>query len=147
MLFPEADDSPFTAFQAAEEHDVASYIPRAWSRPSERIPQRPELRAPLNPWVYAHGSKPIGAASDHEFSHNGLLQFRRQLPLWRFTDRVSSRRLDFCSTPAELARFAKDTGSSCSSMFLTQPPVKRVLVAVQGGHMPEERLDMERMKA
>lgn len=29
-------------------------------------------------------------------------------------------------------------------MFLTQPPVKRVLITVQGGYMPQEQVDLEK---
>lgn len=41
-------------------------------------------------------------------------------------------------------RLVSSVGSTCTSMFLTQPPVKRVLITVQGGYLPEEKVDLEK---
>ncbi|KAF3039600.1 hypothetical protein E8E12_009441 [Didymella heteroderae] len=142
-LFLASDNLPFEAFKAAEESDIASRNPRAWQRPSQRIRSRPEFRAMFNPWIFMHGCEAISSAADSDFAQYNL-GYRRAPPMWRFTDRVSSGRLEFCFTPADLIRFASNAVSSCNAMFLTQPPVKRVLIVVQGGYMPEEKVDLEK---
>lgn len=37
-----------------------------------------------------------------------------------------------------------DAEASWNTMFLTQPPVKRLKVSVQGGYMPDEEFDVEK---
>ncbi|KAJ4379537.1 hypothetical protein N0V86_004718 [Didymella sp. IMI 355093] len=143
-LFLEADSSPFALFQAAEEHDLASHAAAAWQEPSQRIPARAEFRAMFNPWIYTHGCAPISVNTQAQDGFEGFLRRASYCPVWRFTDRVSAGRLDFCFTPAELVRFVRPRGASWEAMFLTQPPVRRVLVAVQGGYMADENFDVER---
>ncbi|KAF2627129.1 hypothetical protein BU25DRAFT_458935 [Macroventuria anomochaeta] len=139
-LFLEASNSTFAAFKAAEEHGITARLPPAFQPAQQRIPLRPEFRALFNPWIYMHGCEPICSSFD------GLEDpwRRRQPPIWRFTDRVSSGRLDFCFTPAELVSVVDQTGASWDRMFLTQPPVRRVLITVQGGYMPAEYFDLEK---
>jgi hypothetical protein len=144
ILFLEADSAPFALFQAAEEHDLASHAAAAWQRPSQRIPARPEFRAMFNPWIYTHGCAPISMNTGDQDGFASFLRRASCNPVWRFTDRVSAGRLDFCFTPAELVRFVRARGASWEAMFLTQPPVRRVLVAVQGGYMADEKFDVER---
>lgn len=143
ILFLETDDSPFEAFKAAEEHDIAARKFPGWQRPQNRIRSRPEFRAMFNPWVFTHGCEAINSVEENEFGAYNLTAYRRGPPTWRFTDRVSSGRLDFCLTPAQLTRFVNDPAASCNEMFLTQPPVKRVLIAFQGGYMQKETADLE----
>ncbi|KAJ4395287.1 hypothetical protein N0V91_010931 [Didymella pomorum] len=145
ILFLETDSTPFKAFKAAEEYDIAARSPAAWQRPSNRIRSRPEFRAMFNPWIFTHGCEPINSLEESEIYGGYFLQLAGRIPpTWRFTDRVSSGRLDFCLIPAELRRFASNVESACTSMFLTQPPVKRVLITVQGGYMSEEKVDLEK---
>jgi hypothetical protein len=143
-LFLDSDSSPFEALKAAEEHGITTRKPPGWERPSNRIRSRPEFCAMFNPWIFTHGCEAISSVNETGFAAYDLTGYRLAPPTWRFTDRVSSGRLDFCLTPAEVMRFAGDIASSYESMFLTQPPVKRVLIAVQGGYMPQEKVDLEK---
>ena len=139
-LFLEPDTAPFDAFKAAEEHDIVARNPPAWKLPAYRILLRPEFRAMFNPWIFTHGCEPI-----YPFPEDGIIgYFDRQPMWWGFTDRVSSGRLEYSFVPAELARFASSPDSSFNSMFLTQPPVRRVLVAIRGGYMAEEEATLEK---
>ena len=98
----------------------------------------------FNPWIFTHGCEAISSVEENEFNAFNLTRNRPFPPTWRFTDRNSSGRLDFCLTPAELMRLVSSVASTCASMFLTQPPVKRVLITVQGGYLPEEKVDLEK---
>jgi hypothetical protein len=138
-LFLESDTAPFDAFKAAEQHDIVARNPPAWKLPAHRILLRPEFRAMFNPWVFTHGCEPI-----YPFPEDGMVSYWDREPAWwGFTDRVSSGRLEYSFIPAELARFASSPDSSSNSMFLTQPPVKKVIVAIQGGYMTEEEVELE----
>lgn len=139
-LFLEPSSEPFNAFKAAEEHDIATKAASAFKPPQKRIPRRPEFRALFSPWIWTHGCDPIRQHSERVEDSWG----RRQPPVWRFTDRVSSGRLDFCFRPDELVRFVGADGASCNRMFLTQPPVKRAVITVQGGYMLSETFDVEK---
>ncbi|KAH6613946.1 hypothetical protein C7974DRAFT_380344 [Boeremia exigua] len=136
-LFLQPDHIPFDAFKAVEERDIASRDPIAWQKPSQRIPERPEFRALFNPWIYTHDCEPITLAADN-------ITWGRPATIWRFTDRVSAGRLGFCFTPSQLVSLADATQASWNGMFLTQPPVKRTLVSVQGGYLPKELFDVEK---
>ena len=50
------------------------------------------------------------------------------------------------STPLDLPslRLASSPDSILNSMFLTQPPAKRVIVTVEGGRMTEERVELQK---
>lgn len=139
-LFLETDSTPFDAFKAAEEHDIAARNPPAWKLPAHRILLRPEFHAMFNPWIFTHGCEPI-----YPFPEDGMVSYWDREPApWSFTDRVSCGRLEYSFIPAELARFASSPDSNLNSMFLTQPPAKRVLVAVEGGYMTEERVELRK---
>lgn len=139
-LFLESDTAPFDAFKAAEEHDIAARNPLAWKLPAYRIRLRPEFRAMFNPWIFTHGCTPI-----YPFPENGMVLYWYHKPaLWSFTDRVSGGRLEYSFRPAELARLASSPDSILNSMFLTQPPAKRVIVTVEGGRMTEERVELQK---
>lgn len=140
-LFLESSGKPFAAFKEAEEHDINAASAVAFKPPQQRILLRPEFRALFNPWIFRHGSEPILYNPCEEFSI--LYWDKRQPPLWRFTDRISSGRLDFCFTPSELVKFVDQADASFNKMFLTQPPAKRVLITVQGGYMQKEEFDVE----
>lgn len=142
-LFLTSDDEPFKAFKAAEEHDIATRAPAAWQRPAERVRQRPEFRALFNPWIFMQDCDPI-ASTDPVSDWMSYYSPRRPSICWRFTDRVSSGRLDFCYIPANFVSMVDATQASWNQMFLTQPPVKRVLLSVQGGYLPEEKFDIEK---
>ena len=136
-LFLDTDDRRFEDFKAAEEYDIAIASDPAFQHPQQRIPLRPEFRALFNPWVFTHGCEPIATWGCSP-------AMRKIAPAWRFTDRVSSGRLDFCLMPFELINVVDQMEASWNKMFLTQPPVKRVLVNVQGGYMSAEDFDIEK---
>ncbi|KAJ8118541.1 hypothetical protein OPT61_g492 [Boeremia exigua] len=143
-LFLVSDTGPFDAFKAVEERDIALQHPAAWQKPYQRIPQRAEFRALFNPWIFTQDSEPIPSGFVSETVPYYMGYWKRPTPAWRFTDRVSSGRLDFCFTPSELVSWTGATEDSCRKMFLTQPPVKRVLLSVQGGYLPDEHCDIEK---
>jgi len=146
VLFLETDPTPFEALKAAEEHDIAVRTPAAWQRPSIRIRSRPEFRAMFNPCIFTHGCEAISLVDEHEIGAWQSIGYRRMPPMWRFTDRVSSGRLDFCLTPADLKRFAGNTASSCESMFLTQPPTKECSSQFRAGICPKRRSTWRKTK-
>ena len=137
-LFMVADDRPFLALKAAEEHDIATKAPAAWKKPSERITRRPEFRQLFNPWFYKQGRNPFEMYRRFDCRHLGR-------PTWRFTDRVCSGRLDFVyHDPHKLVALVNGSQASCFRMLLTQPPIKRVIVSVGNGYGPSETFDIER---
>jgi hypothetical protein len=147
VLFLEVDPGPFEAFKAAEEHDVAVQDEVAFTPPQKRIPMRPEFRALFNPWIFRHDSEPIlqyEVGSQERQGYFGHWCSRGPRPLWRFTDRVSSGQLLFCFTTDELVSLVDQVEASWNKMFLTQPPVKRVLITVQAGYMREEKFNVEK---
>ena len=142
ILFLEPSGKPFATFKKTEENDISAASAMAFKPPQQRILLRRELRALFNPWTFMHGSDPISQNLGDAFSR--LYWDRKPSPLWRFTDRISSGRLDFCFIPSELVKFVDQADASLNKMFLTQPPVKRVLITVQGGYMPNEEFDVEK---
>jgi hypothetical protein len=137
-MFKVADDRPFQDFKAAEEHDIATEAPAAWKKPSDRIPRRPEFRQLFNPWVFKQGRNPFEMYRRFECRHLGR-------PAWRFTNRVCSGRLDFVYLdPHKLVALVNVSQASWLKMFLTQPPIKRVIVSVGNGYGPSETFDIEK---
>ena len=143
-LFLVSDDEPFHAFKAAEEHDIATKAPAAWQLPSERVTKRNEFRALFNPWIFIQDPDPIAPAASQEWIQEWSLQPKRRSIVWRFTDRVSSGRLDFSYTRADLVSVVDAGQASWNKMFITQPPVRRVVLSVQAGYIPEENFDIEK---
>ncbi|KAJ4344148.1 hypothetical protein N0V95_006310 [Ascochyta clinopodiicola] len=149
-LFLEVDREPFNAFIDAEEHDIACCEDTAFTSPQIRAPKRPEFRSLFNPWIYMHNFDPINPGRQIPGKHSAaappLTSWapKRRPVLWRFTDRVSSGRLEFCLTQPQIMTLVNDVEASWNHMFLTQPPVKRVLMTVQGGCMLGSTFDVEK---
>ncbi|KAF1350527.1 hypothetical protein EJ07DRAFT_159461 [Lizonia empirigonia] len=132
-LFLKSSDELFNAFKAAEEQCIAQRMPEAWDPPQERILERPEFRALFNPWVFTHD----WYHPDAPGPSSGLRGD------FRFTDRISSGHVYFRFKPAYLCLLINRDGASWNTMFLTQPPIRRVLATVSGSCISRKTFDVE----
>jgi hypothetical protein len=136
-LFLAADDQRLEKLMAAKDFDISIASDTAVQDPQERIALRPEFRALFNPWLFSHVCGPT-------IMWKYYPDRQKQAPVWRFTNRVSYGRLDFCFMAPGSIDVVDQVEASWNKMFLTQPPVKRMLVQVYYDLDPVGDFDIEK---
>jgi hypothetical protein len=119
-LFRVADATALDALFAIEAHDVAEQKPAAFVSPQLRLVRRPEFRGLFNPWVLR--GAPFSVSWEAWLRSND-----RAVKMWRITDRVSCGAVGFVMARKEFLGVLDEQVACWRSMFVVQPPVKRVV--------------------
>jgi hypothetical protein len=137
-LFRVADPSALDALFAIEAHDVAEQKPAAFLSPQLRLIRRPEFRALFNPWVLR--GAPFSVSWEAWLrSSDGAVK------IWRITDRVSCGVVGFVMARKEFLGVLDEQVACWRTMFVVQPPVKRVVgwVRFRGGRKEAFEVNVE----
>lgn len=137
-LFRVADPSALDALFAIEAHDVVEQKAAAFESPQLRLIRRPEFRALFNPWVLRGAPFSVSWEAWLQSSDGAA-------KIWRITDRVSCGVVRFVMARKEFLGVLDEQVACWRSMFVVQPPVKRVVgwVRFRGGRKEAFEVNVE----